>query len=169
MISIEQPNLKRRMKKHLIAILLLSVSAISMMAADVSITAANVVPSANAQLKRGVAGVAITAGQLLYLERSTNTLKLADANGAEELRVCCGIAVNSAPVGGPLHYVVSDPALVLGGTTVKGTIYVLSATAGGIAPAADLTTGWYPHVIAVGVSATVVAFDAGKVRGSAAL
>ena len=147
----------------------LTVMTASLHAADVSITAANVAPSANAVLKRGVAGVAITAGQLLYLESATNTLKLADANGAAELRVVCGIAINSAPVNGPLHYVVSDPALTLGGTSAKGTIYVLSATAGGIAPAADLTTGWYPPVVAVGVSATVVAFDAGKVRGSAAL
>lgn len=138
-------------------------------AADVSITAANVAPSSAAVLKRGVAGAAITSGQLLYIDRAENTLKLADANSATaDARIVAGIAINSVASGGPLHYVVSDPALTLGGTTVKGTIYILSATAGGIAPAADLTTGWYPHVVAVGVSATVVAFDAGKVRGSAA-
>lgn len=138
-------------------------------AADITITAANVVPSANAKIKRGVAGVALTAGQLVYLESSSNTLKLADSNSAtEEVRKVAGYTINSAPVGGPVHYVYQDPALVLGGTTAKGTIYILSATAGGIAPAADLTTGWYPHVLAVGVSTTVVAFDAGGVRGSAA-
>jgi len=138
-------------------------------AADITITAASVVPSASAKIQRGTAGVALTAGQLVYLESSSNTLKLADANGAsEEVRKVAGYTVNSAPIGGPVHYVVKDPALVLGGTTAKGTIYILSATAGGIAPAADLTTGWYPHVLAVGVSTTVVAFDAGGVRGSAA-
>lgn len=148
----------------------LTVMTASLHATDVSITAANVAPSANAVLKRGVAGVAITAGQLLYLESATNTLKLADCDSATaEVRAVAGISINSAPAGGPLHYVVSDPALTLGGTSAKGTIYVLSATAGGITPAADLTTGWYPHVVAVGVSATVVAFDAGKVRGSAAV
>jgi hypothetical protein len=142
----------------------------ALQAADVSITAANVVPSASAKIKRGTAGAALTAGQLVYLESSTNTLKLADANSATaEARVVAGIVINSAPTGGPVHYVWRDPALVLGGTTAKGTIYVLSATAGGVAPAADLTAGWYPHVLAVGVSATVVAFDAGGVRGSAAL
>jgi hypothetical protein len=142
---------------------------VTLQATDVSITAANVVPSANAKVKRGTAGVALTAGQLVYLESATNTLKLADANSATaEARKVAGIAINSAPVGGPVHYVWQDPALVLGGTTAKGTIYILSANAGAIAPAADLTTGWYPHVLAVGVSATVVAFDAGGVRGSAA-
>jgi len=156
------------MKRILLA-LILALGALSAPAADVSITAGNVAASSTAQIMRGVAGAAITAGQLLYIERATNTLKLADANsGTAEARIVAGIALNSAASGQPLHYVVKDPALTLGGTSAKGTIYILSATAGGVAPAADLTTGWFPHVIAVGVSTTVVAFDAGGVRGSAA-
>lgn len=155
--------------RHFFLTLLTALTAGALHAADVSITAANVAPSSSAVLKRGVAGAAITSGQLLYLEAATNTLKLADCNSATaEARVVAGIAINSVASGGPLHYVVSDPALTLGGTSAKATIYVLSANAGGIAPAADITTGWYPHIVAVGVSATVVAFDAGKVRGSAA-
>jgi hypothetical protein len=157
--------------KHVFTFLLVSaLLVLPATAVDVTITAANVTASSTATIKRGVAGAAITAGQLLYIDRTTNTLKLADANsGTADVRIVAGIALNGAANGQPLHYVVRDPALVLGGTTAKGTIYVLSANAGGVAPAGDLTAGWYPHIIAVGVSATVVAFDAGGVRGSAAL
>lgn len=157
--------------KHLFTLILISaLLVLPAAAADVTITAANVSASSTASIKRGVAGAAITAGQLLYIDRTTNTLKLADANsGTADARIVAGIALNGAANGQPLHYVTKDPALTLGGTTAKGTVYVLSATAGGIAPAADLTTGWYPHILAVGVSTTVVAFDAGGVRGSAAL
>lgn len=139
------------------------------MAADVTITAANVTPSAQARTIRRTAAVAITAGQLVYVEALSGQLKLADTNSAtEEARSADGIAVTSGAVGTMISVVTKDPALVLGGTTAKGTVYILSGTAGGIAPVADLTTGWYGHVVGIGVSTTVVAFDAGGVAMSVA-
>lgn len=43
--------------------------------------------------------------------------------------------------------------LTIGGTVVVGTVYVVSATAGGIAPSADLATGWYTTILGVATTA----------------
>jgi hypothetical protein len=42
----------------------------------------------------------------------------------------------------------------LGATLTVGQIYVLSATAGGIAPVADLATGHYPSILGVATTAS---------------
>jgi|GEM_PF-2483714 len=149
--------------RSLLALCLLSAS---VFATDLSITAANVTPSANAVIREGIAGAAITAGKLLYRDPSASfTLKLADANDAGvNVRTVCGIAINSASVGTPCKYVISDPALVIGATVANGTVYILSATAGGVAPLTDLTTGWYLYVIGCGTSTTTIAFRADLVN-----
>lgn len=132
--------------------------------ADVTITAANVIPGANAQYRYGVAGVAITAGQLVYLDATTNTWRLTDANASDTAADVDGIAVVTVASGGPVTVVTRDDDLALGGTTARGTIYISSATPGGIAPAADLTTGWFLSVVAIGKSTTRVVFDADGLR-----
>lgn len=149
--------------KHLLSLLAVSLQALApVFAADVTITAASVVPSSSAKTIRREAGVALTAGQLVYVEYSTNQFKLADANSATaEVRRVAGIVVTSGAAGTIVSAVTRDYDLTLGGTTAKGTVYLLSATAGGIAPLADLTTGWYPHILCVGKSTTKVCFDAG--------
>ena len=134
-------------------------------AADVSIIAASLVPGANAQYREGVAGVAVTAGQLLYIDTTTNTWKLTDANLAASGDVD-GIAANTAGAGQPLKIITADDDLTLGGTTAKGTIYIASATAGGIAPAADLVSGMYAIVVAVGKDTTKIRFRAEGLRNT---
>lgn len=139
-------------------------------AADVSITAASVAPSADAIYLDSyyggklVAGAAITAGQLVYVDTAdSNKIKLSDCNsGTAGVRDVDGIAVNNAASGQRISVVAYDPALTLGGTTANGTIYVLSATAGGIAPAADVTTGWYVAVIGLGLPSNKIFFSAGR-------
>lgn len=133
-------------------------------AADVTITAANVVPGANATFRFGTAAVAIAAGQLVYLDTTTNTWRLTDANASDTAADVDGIAVVTTAAGGPLTVVTRDDDLTLGGTTARGTIYISSANAGGIAPAADLTTGWFLSVVAIGKSTTKVVFDADGLR-----
>lgn len=139
-------------------------------AVDLSITATSVAPSANAIIRSATAGATITAGKLVYKSATDNKLYLADGDSATAAtRDCVGIALVSSAAGAPCAYVIEDPALVIGATVTNGTIYVLSATAGGIAPAADLTTGWYATVVAVGTSSTTVAFRAKPLRTSTAL
>lgn len=145
-------------------------------ATDLAITASAVVPSANARPANAPCGATITAGQLIYLD-STDTdsggrpkAKLADCNSATPAaRVVAGIAISSASAGQELVYVYHDPALVIAASGLTAnTIYVLSATAGGIAPAADVTTGWYLNVIAVAKSGTTIFFSApGHYSGAA--
>lgn len=116
---------------------------------DLSVTAANVLASSSAVVERGTAGATITAGQTLYIDTSdSNKLKLADSdNASATVRNCAGIALNGASAGQEVKYVIEDPSFTPGGTLVVGTMYVLSDTAGGIMPAADLEIGDYPTLL----------------------
>ncbi len=144
--------------------------------ADISITASAVVPSSTAVIKRATAGATITAGQLIYLDTGdldsagVGKAKLTDCNsGTALVRVVDGIAVNGASAGQPVEYVTYDSALVVAASGLTANqIWISSATAGGIAPSADLTTGWYLTAVAVVKSATTIFFRAPGLVSSAA-
>ena len=118
--------------------------------ADVTVTAAEVLPL-NSTTRTGLAGAAITAGQTVY-ESSSGTWVLADANASATAAATQGIALNSA-ASGQLVTVAIGGTIDPGFTVTVGTIYVQSATAGGIAPAADLASGHYVTIIGVGETA----------------
>ena len=119
-----------------------------------SITAANVVAGSNAKKTPGVAGATITAGQAVYRAAATGKLLLADADSATaEVRVVAGIALHGASDGQPLT-IQTEGDINLGATLVVGAVYVLDATAGAIAPAADLSIGEYTTVLGVASSAS---------------
>lgn len=122
--------------------------------ADLTITAANVVHDINAVYATGTAGATITAGQALYLDSGTSTLKLADANASQAAATCVGISLHGASSGQPIKYQISGD-ITIGATITVGGIYVVSATAGGIAPVADLTTGMYTTVLLIGRTASI--------------
>lgn len=125
-------------------------------ASDLSVTAANVVPGADAVIDRGTAGATVTAGQVVYKESSTGKFKLADNNSATtEVRVPFGIALNGASAGQPIA-VQKAGTITIGATLTAGVQYYLSGTAGGIAPVADLTTGMYPSTVGLATSTTVM-------------
>jgi len=123
--------------------------------ADISITAANVIPSVNAETVRKNAAETITAGQVVYLNTSGLVAK-ADANLSAAAATVYGIAANGGGSGQLITVVKKDPALVIGATVAIGDILILSATAGGIAPAADLATGHYATVLGVAISTTAI-------------
>lgn len=108
--------------------------------ADLSITAANVLFTSGTKTT-GVAGAAVTAGQALYLDTTTNTLKLAQCDGTAAEVAAVGIALHAAGSGQPLTYAGQGSVINIGGTTAKTTAYMVSATAGGVAPQADLDSG----------------------------
>lgn len=121
--------------------------------ADLVVTAANVVQGSGASVENGTAGATLTAGQSVYKDPADNKWKLFDANsGVAEARVFGGIALNGAASGQPIA-VLTAGDINVGATLVVGTIYVGSANPGGIAPAADLVTGWYVNVIGVATTA----------------
>jgi hypothetical protein len=63
--------------------------------------------------------------------------------------------LHAAASGQPIRYQTSG-TITVGGTMTAGKIYVASATAGGIAPSADLTTNWRTSIIGVATSTTVL-------------
>lgn len=148
--------LEKTSRRFFVAIMALAMlfAPLPLYAADVSITAANVAPSTNAQTTQAVAGATITAGQAVYLDSTTNTIKLADANNTVLTADAVGIAINGASSGQPIIYQTGGD-ITVGGTVTVGGVYLVSANAGGIAPVADLTTGWFTKVLLIGKTASV--------------
>lgn len=108
--------------------------------ADLTITAANVAFTSGTTAN-GTAGATITAGQALYLDSTTSTLKLAQCDGTAAEYAVVGVALHGSLSGQPLTYARTGATINIGATTAKTTTYVLSATAGGVAPQADLVSG----------------------------
>jgi hypothetical protein len=106
--------------------------------ADLTVTAASVLFTSGSKISSYNAGAAVTAGQAVYLDSTTSTLKLAQADGTAAEADAVGIALHAAGTGQPLSYAATGSVINIGATTAKTTTYVVSATAGGIAPQADL-------------------------------
>jgi hypothetical protein len=125
--------------------------------ADLSLTAANIVPSVNALKGNGIAGETITAGQTVYKKASDGLYYKADGNDTTKVPVA-GIAVCGVANGQPFFFIYEDPALAVGthgaGT---GTPLFQSTTPGGICAAADLATGNRTTLLGITTSATTVA------------
>jgi len=129
-------------------------------ASDVSVTAANVRVSAQAVVIPGTFGETITAGQVVFQSSTDARFYLSDVNLSGKTEVA-GIAISGGAAGQPALICIEDPAFTPGFTlSTSAPIYVASATAGGIAPSADVTTGWYATVIMVAKSHTTAAFRA---------
>jgi hypothetical protein len=122
---------------------------------DISITATSVLQGGNAVVVHGIAGAAITAGQVVYLDAATGKWKLADANGSGTTHPG-GIALNGAASGQPVAVQTSGD-ITVGGSLTAGSRYYLSGTAGGIMPEADLTTGDNVALLGLAKSTTVLA------------
>jgi hypothetical protein len=123
--------------------------------ADLVITAANVVADASARVSHGTAGVAVTAGQTVYLDPATSTYKLADSNGAAEVRVPDGVALHAAAAGQPLAVAEKGP-VTIGAALTAGVAYYQSDTPGGICPVADVGSGEYSTIVGIATSASVL-------------
>jgi hypothetical protein len=133
--------------------------------ADLSITAADVISGAGSLIDRGTGGATITAGQAVYKDSADGKYKLSDCDSATEAeRAVDGIALNGCADGQPLAVHKSGP-LTMGEVFTAGQAYYLSATAGGIAPYADLGSGDYPVLLGIASSTSVlkVAFNASGV------
>ena len=138
-----------------LAVFALAISALH--ATDLSITAASVVPGARAKYIGGntLAGATITAGQLLYLDSTAQSFKLADADASATTANVVGYAANSASAGQYVGVVTEDDDVTIGATmSTAAGIYVLSATAGGYSPSASLAANMYPVVVLIAKSTT---------------
>jgi hypothetical protein len=126
---------------------------------DVSVTAASVVQGANAVKSTGIFGEAVTAGQVVYLDPTTKKYLKADCNSATAAaRQASGIALNGGALNQPAT-VQTAGDVTIGGTLTAGSPYYLSATAGGVMPAADLTTGEYVCLLGLAKSSSVLTLN----------
>ena len=124
--------------------------------ADITVVAADVVAGTGASFTTGTAGATITAGQTVYLDSGTSTFKLADCDASAATATVVGIALHGSLSGQPLK-VHTGGDITLGVTPMtKGLIYVQSATAGGIAPSADLVGGDFTTFLGVAKTAAIL-------------
>lgn len=126
--------------------------------ADISITPSNVITALSGS-KKGTAGEAISAGQLLYLKSSDNKLYKAQNDGTAEEATVVGMALCSAAAGQPLLYQASGEIAVGGAFAAAGVWFYLSATAGVMVPVADLTTNDYVSIIGYSTSTVSMVLD----------
>lgn len=124
--------------------------------ADITVTPASVVSGSGATTADGIAGATLLAGQSIYIDTAaSNVLKLFDANAVAPANAFAGIALHGASTGQPIKYQTSG-LITIGATVVAGTVYVGSATPGGIAPAADIVTGWTVNIIGVATTTGII-------------
>jgi hypothetical protein len=126
---------------------------------DLVVVPASVLAGANAQRAAGTAGVAITAGQAIYLDPVTNRYLLADNNAVDvNARKPTGIALNNAAPSQPINLLTSGD-ITIGAAVTAGTDYFLSGAPGAICPRADVVTTMNVTLIGLAKSATVIAVD----------
>jgi hypothetical protein len=123
---------------------------------DLSPVAASV--SWSGKKDTGTAGGTVVRGNPLYRDVADGSqLKAADADAAASA-VFAGFALNDAGDNQPVEYGYGDGTLTIGGTGVTiGQVYVISTTAGGIAPYSDLASGDFPTYLGVGASTSTIA------------
>lgn len=116
---------------------------------DVSITA--IALGADAQIKKVKFGEAAAVGAAVYFDSAAGTWKNADADagaaqaGADGI----GIVINEIESANEYGVVVTSGTIFIDTGLTKGVTYVVSNTAGRIAPNADAASGWFKTVLGV--------------------
>jgi hypothetical protein len=120
--------------------------------ADVTFTAASVLPGTGAVLADVNYGATLTQGLCVYLDTSDNEYKIADCTTTTTTANVAGLAMVAG--GDGQRGVIQSAGYVTCDNLVANTVYVLSA-AGAICPAADYSAVTdYLTVIGVSVSTT---------------
>lgn len=129
--------------------------------AAITITAANVKPSAAATIIKAKLADTVTAGDVLY-KNTSGAYVQARANAAST-KDAKGIAASGGVTGQWIGLITQDPALEIGGTTAQGQLYGTSdAVAGEILPASEIvadTTVVYVDVWGIGLADNKIKVD----------
>lgn len=126
---------------------------------ELTITASQVLPgTTGATFEFAPAGAVITAGQVVYLDATTNTYKLFDANDTAANTRAPRVALNGGSAGQPIKTQITG-TMTLGAAAAMtaGLVYVAGATPGSIAPNADVVTGWRVAIIGTALTASTIA------------
>ncbi len=146
--------------KPLFAILLaFGLACSGLLAADLTQTAASVVPGSGAVHANGVPGEAFSAGMPVYIKAADGLLYKA-LNTTAAAASCVGIAEATGVVGQRTFYQIGGQ-MNLGATLTVGETYVVSATAGKIAPIGDLASTNYVTYLGQAVSASMLNMNIG--------
>lgn len=114
-------------------------------------------PLSDAVTRRGTAGAAIAAGEVVCINSSTGKYEPADADAAGKY-VAAGIALNSAGASQPVEIALSGRLEGLSGLK-PGSVFCLSNVAGDVCTvySTDLTEDVsYVSVVAIALSATSI-------------
>ncbi|MEM1224615.1 MAG: hypothetical protein AAGJ40_02900 [Planctomycetota bacterium] len=120
--------------------------------ADLSITPASVGLTASTAVSSVQVGEAVTQGQPGYLNATDGKYYLSQADDTSVAAAATVIFLTGAPADGYAVVARQSATIDIGATLTIGTMYVVSATKGGVAPATDLTSGDY--VTQIGLAKT---------------
>jgi len=120
--------------------------------ADITFTAASIMPGANAQTQEVTYGATITQGQFVYLDTTTGTYKLADVT-AEATAAACGIALTSGASGQPGIIQTAGYVTTSAHLSLAAPVLILSDD-GKACPSADLANNDYITIIGAAASTT---------------
>lgn len=127
--------------------------------ADITVTAADVGLADTGVVTQTVqVAVAVTQGQVGYLDTTESKYRLADADLSSAAASAAGIFLTPAAIDGYAVIATIGPVDV-GATLTVGETYVVSGTAGGIAPIADLATGDYVTILGIATAAGKLQLD----------
>lgn len=118
--------------------------------ANLSITAANVVPDEGFVFVDGISGQTLTAGMVVYLKASDGKFWEANCETSLATAAAVGIVLNGASAGQYVR-VMTAGTVTIGATVAVGTLYILSVT-GLICPYTDLATADW--VTSLGIATT---------------
>ena len=119
--------------------------------AALTITAGQVLPTADTQFAYGTAAVALTPGQSAYLDTTTSTWKLFDANDTAANTQPPAVVMTTSGASQPVTVAVGGSiTLGAGAAPTLGILYIAGATPGDIAPASDLGSNWRTTLLGVG-------------------
>lgn len=117
-----------------------------------------VTPSADCEMREGILGETVAAGEWLYLDSTTNKYMKGVANGTVAQANVNGLALNGGVINQPVK--VARSGTVNGLTSLKpGSIYALANVAGDVSDdySTDLTEdASYVTIVAVALSATSI-------------
>jgi hypothetical protein len=129
--------------------------------AALSITPANVnIGDANVRLDKVVGGEALTQGQSVRKDTTTNPAKYyrTDANVSAATATSAGIVLTPCTADGASFVLMSGEGVLmnLGATLVVGETYCVGNSPGQIVPIGDLTTGDFPFIIGQATTTSLI-------------
>jgi hypothetical protein len=143
--------------KRLLLTLAACLIASTVYATDLTVTAANVkATSTSAKIVRVKFGEAVTQGQAVYRKEADGEYYKADADaGTNEVAAVAGVAITPGSTD-EYGYIITEGPMNIGATLTVGEIYVLSGTAGGVCPEADLANPDKVTIIGVATSSSIL-------------